>query len=378
MKILLTGGGTGGHFYPLIAVSQALRKEVKKQKYIEPEIHFISDSPYNESILFDNRIVFHKVPAGKIRLYFSPLNIIDWFKTGIGSLKALIILFKLYPDVIFSKGGYSAFPTLLAAKILKIPVVIHESDTVPGKVNRWSGKFAKKIAVSYPEAIKYFDEEKTAWTGNPVRDEIATPAGDGAHEFLDLEKDLPTILILGGSQGAQFINDSILIALPDLLKNYQIVHQVGPKNEDDVLKEVDVVLEDPELIQYKKRYKVFGTLNDLATKMSAGVADLIITRAGSSLFEIARWGIPSIIVPISNSNGDHQRTNAYTFSRATEAVVIEEQNMNSSILISEINRILDSKETKERMSTKAKEFAKVDAAEKISKVILQIASKHEK
>lgn len=379
MKIVLTGGGTGGHFYPLISVAQSLRKEIKKQKYIVPEIHYISDTPYDEGILFDNRIIFHKVQAGKSRIYVSPLIIFDWIKTFFGIFRAIITLFQIFPDVVFSKGGYAAFPTLVAARLLRIPVVIHESDTVPGRVNKWSGKFAKKIAVSYPEAIKFFDAEKSAWTGNPVREEIVIPSGEGAHEFLGLDEKVPTILILGGSQGAQFINDAVMSALPELLKTYQVVHQVGSKNEETVKKEMAVVLSGMDLEGIsRKRYKIFGTLNNLATKMSAGVADLIITRAGSTLFEIAQWGIPSIIVPISKSNGNHQRTNAYTFSRATEAVVIEEENMDPSIILSEINRILNNQETRDRISQKTKAFAKEDASGKIAKEILEIASKHEK
>jgi len=378
MKIVLTGGGTGGHFYPLIAVAQSLRKEIKKQKYVDPEIHFISNNPYDEGILFNNRIIFHQVPAGKMRIYFSPLNIIDWIKTFIGVIKGTLTLFKIYPDVVFSKGGYASFPTLFAAKILRIPVVIHESDTVPGRVNKWSGKFAKKIAVSYPESMEYFKEGSTAWTGNPVRDEIAIPAGEGAHEFLGLEEDVPTILIMGGSQGAKFINDAIGVALPELLKKYQIIHQVGEANEDDVTKETAVILDGLEEDTDRKRYKIFGTLNNLATKMAAGAADIVITRAGSTLFEIALWGIPSIIIPITKSNGDHQRKNAYTYSRSTQATVIEESNMDASILISEIQRILDDPQTRATLSEKAKSFAQKDAAGKIAREILEIATTHEK
>lgn len=378
MKIVLTGGGTGGHFYPLIAVSQALRKEIKKQKYVDPEIHFISNSPYDESILFDNRIIYHNVPAGKMRIYFSPLNIIDWFKTAIGIIKGTLTLFKIYPDVVFSKGGYAAFPTLFAAKILRIPVVIHESDTVPGRVNKWSGKFAAKVAVSYPESMEYFREGISAWTGNPVRDEIAIPAGEGAHEFLGLEPNVPTILILGGSQGATFINDAIATSLPTLLKDYQIIHQVGKNNEEDVNKQSKVILSGLDSDIKKSRYKVFGTLNNLATKMAAGASDIVITRAGSTLFEIALWGLPSIIIPISQSNGDHQRKNAYTYSRSTEATVIEESNMDPSILESEIRRILEDPNKRALLSEKAKAFARKDAADKIAREILEIATKHEK
>ena len=149
MKILLTGGGTGGHFYPVIAVAQEIKKITKERKLIRSELYFMSDTPYNKGILFDNGIEFIKVPTGKYRRYFSLLNISDVFKTAWGVVSGLIKVFNIYPDVIFGKGGYASFPALFAGKILGIPVIIHESDSVPGKVNLWAGKFAQKIALSY-------------------------------------------------------------------------------------------------------------------------------------------------------------------------------------------------------------------------------------
>ena len=148
MKLFLTGGGSGGHFYPIIAVAEAIRKIVRIEKLVAPGLYFMSDSPYNEKLLYDNEIIFKKVGAGKIRLYFSFWNFTDLFKTFFGALKAIAEMFGIYPDVVFGKGGYTSFPALLAARIFRIPVVIHESDSVPGKVNLWAGKFAVKVAVS--------------------------------------------------------------------------------------------------------------------------------------------------------------------------------------------------------------------------------------
>src|SRR3989344_3774262 len=169
MKILLTGGGTGGHFYPVIAVARALKKLAEEERFIEMSLTYLSDDPYDIRLLKEEGIDFVSVPAGKVRRYFSFLNFTDIFKTAWGILRAVIYVFWQMPDVIFSKGGYASFPALIAARIFRIPVLIHESDVVPGRVNRWAGSFADRVAVSFPESAKYFPKEKTALTGNPIR-----------------------------------------------------------------------------------------------------------------------------------------------------------------------------------------------------------------
>src|SRR3989344_4946253 len=278
MKILLTGGGSGGHFYPIIAVAEAIRKIVRIEKLITPELYFMSDWPYDEKLLYDNEIIFKKVSAGKIRRYFSLLNFTDLFKTFFGTLKAVAVVYGIYPDVIFGKGGYASFPAILAARIFGIPVIVHESDSVPGKVNLWAGKFAVKIAVSYSEAARYFPIDKVACVGNPIRESIKNPSTEGVREHFNFVPDLPVILIIGGSQGAELINDIVLGALPTLLQKYQIIHQTGKKQFALAKETVGVALgEDSSLLA---RYKVYEYLDDLSLKMAAGAADLVVSRAG--------------------------------------------------------------------------------------------------
>ncbi len=134
MKILFTGGGTGGHFYPIIAIAEEIKRICIEQKIVAPELYFMSDKPYNKRVLSDNNIKFVPTTAGKIRRYFSLMNFLDFFKIIFGSIKAIFTVFSIYPDVIFGKGGYASFPGLLAARVLRIPVVIHESDSHPGRV----------------------------------------------------------------------------------------------------------------------------------------------------------------------------------------------------------------------------------------------------
>jgi len=375
MKILFTGGGSGGHFYPIIAIAQKVNELVQKEKILDAKLYFMSDSPYNKAALYENEMVFVFASAGKMRRYFSLLNLIDIFKTAIGVVKAFWSMYLIYPDVVVGKGGYASFPALMAAKLLKIPVVIHESDSFPGRTNLWAGKFAERIAVSYEEAGKHFPMSKVAFTGQPVRKEILIPLQSGAYEYLKLKKDIPTILILGGSFGAKLINEAVVDILPELLEKYQVIHQVGGEHMKETEALASVVLANSE---HKDRYRVFGYLNSLALRMAAGTASVIISRGGSTLFEIAAWGLPSIIIPITDSNGDHQRKNAFNYGRSGAAVIIEEVNLSPHLLLSEITGIMENAERKEKMSKEARAFYKEDAAEKIAKEVLKIALRHEK
>ncbi len=373
MKIVFTGGGTGGHFYPIIAVAEEINKLADERNLLQPKMYFISSTPYDHKMLFENEITFKKAYAGKLRRYLSIKNFFDMFKTGWGIVQATLQLFFLYPDVVFSKGGYASFPTTVAAKILRIPVFIHESDAVPGKANLWASKFAKRIAISYPSASQYFKD--AVFTGTPVRKEIQHPAREGGHEFLNLSHKIPTLLILGGSQGAQAINDVLLSALPNLLQKYQIVHQAGEKNIEEVIQTTDLILENH---PYKNRYKPFGYLNNLALRMSAGIADLVISRAGStSIFEIASWEKPAIVVPLPTSAEDHQRKNAFAYSREKAAVVLEQANLTPHLLESEIDRILESDDLKKQMVEGAKKFKKPNAAREIAEELISVALSHE-
>jgi UDP-N-acetylglucosamine--N-acetylmuramyl-(pentapeptide) pyrophosphoryl-undecaprenol N-acetylglucosamine transferase len=374
MKILFTGGGTGGHFYPMIAIAQALSDKAKEKRILPPKLYYMAPTKYNPRALFDNEIEFVQVPAGKIRRYFSILNFTDLFKTATGVFIAIIKMFRIYPDVVFGKGGYASFPALIAARVLRIPVIIHESDSSPGRVNAWAAKFAQKIAISYPEASEFFKKEKVAFTGNPVRKEIVTPLTNGAREFLNLEEATPVVLILGGSQGAQSINDVVIDGIGELVKKYQVLHQTGRNNFDLVKKTAEIVLKDNE---YSYRYHPFDYLNDLAMRMSAGVSDIVVSRAGSTIFEIAIWGIPSIIIPLPKEISHDQESNAFSYARTGACTVIEEQNLASHILISEIDRIINNQSIKNKMKQGAKEFSHADASMKIAEVILETALLHE-
>lgn len=378
MKIVITGGGTGGHFYPLLAVVDAILEECREQKILNPRIYYTGPNPYNPRELFDRDIKFVRIPAGKRRINPKGMaivnNFIDIFRMGFGVCIAVVKIFSIFPDVVFAKGGFSSFPTLFAARLLGIPVIIHESDSAPGRVSLWAAKFAKRIAVSFKESGEYFDAKKTAYTGQPVRAELTVPLKVGAYEYLNLDPNLKTVAVLGGSLGAKKINDIIVQVLPELVKKYQVIHQTGKANFEIVKGMAKLSLEGA---TNPDRYKPVDYLNMMSMRMLAGVSDVIISRAGSGIFEIATWGVPSILIPITDSNGDHQRKNAFNYLRAGGCEVIEESNLSGQILLNEIHRIVSNPPLQEKMRKSAKVFSTPDAAKTIAHEVLNIALSHE-
>jgi UDP-N-acetylglucosamine--N-acetylmuramyl-(pentapeptide) pyrophosphoryl-undecaprenol N-acetylglucosamine transferase len=378
MRIGLTGGGTGGHFYPLVAVAEAIEDLCKERALLEPELYYIGPPPFDNLALQEHDIMYKPSPAGRLRRYPSILNVIDVFKTFFGIIGSTFQLFVLYPDVVFSTGGYAAFPTLWAARLLNIPVVIYDADATPGRVSLWSSKFARWIGLAHPEAAQNFPakiRDRIARIGHPIRKEIEHPAPEGGYEFLKLDQSVPVIFITGGSQGAQAINGTVLDALPDLVTRYNVVHQAGAKNVLEASQIASVVLKDS---PYKDRYKSYGLLNTLALRMAAGVASLVVARAGSgTIFEIASWGIPAILVPIPADVSHDQIENAFSYARLGGAVVIEQQNLSPHVLASEIDRIMNNPELKKKMIDAAHTFARPDAARKIARILLDMAISHE-
>ncbi len=367
MKIVLTGAG-GGHFYPLIAVALRVRKEAFIQKIIQPDFYFFSDKPYDEESLFSVEAKFIEIPAGKLRLYASIQLVPDIFKTAWGCIVAIVKLYSIYPDVVFAKGGYASFPTLLAARLLSIPVIIHESDTVPGRTTKWAGKFAERIALSYPEAAPFYPNDRVALTGQPIRDEILPDEGF-VRTFS--KKDRPVILVFGGSQGSQRINDALLSILPTLLNSYDIVHQTGATNIDVVKEATKSILAEH---QFKDRYYAEGFID---VSLFYPKVDLVVTRAGSSMFEMVEWRLPMVVIPIPETISRDQRTNAYTMAGYGAASVIEEENLGPNILLSTISRLLDDEQEYMNMVRhEERVHSSRQAATTIAREIIRISLSH--
>jgi len=369
MKIGFVGGGTGGHFYPLMAVAHEINQSSQR-----PELYYFGPSPYDEAALSEYGITYIYCPAGKLRRYFSIQNFVDIFRNFFGVFIGTLRLFIIYPDVIFSKGGFTSVPILIAAKLMRIPVVIHESDAVPGRANKMATKQARYIAIAYDDVAQYFPVEKTALIGIPLRAEILNIPTD-PFTNLGIPNDKPLIFVTGGSSGAERLNNAILLTLEKLLPHYRIFHQTGADNVDDMRLTVKSLLKNqPEL---QENYYLEGKVSagTIANLLSA--ATLVVTRAGSTtLFEVAHYGKPSVVIPIPEDISRDQRSNAYAYARTGAAVVIEEQNLTSSLLVEEISSIMKDPTRQATMSAAAKAIAFPDAAQKLASIILSIGHEH--
>jgi len=369
VRILFTAGGTGGHVFPIIAVIRELKRIAEEERILDLELFYMGPEDFGQEQLRAEEVLSVPIMAGKIRHYASFKNFTDFFKTIGGIFQAIWNIFLITPDVVFSKGGYGAFPAVIAAVALRIPLIIHESDAVPGKVNRFAGHFAKRIGVAFAGAASFFPEKKVALVGIPIRKRILGGNRDVAGENLQIFSDLPVIGIIGGSQGATRLNDAALGVLKELTEHYEILHQTGPKNFQDVTQEASVILE----FGHTERYHAFEFLDEAGLRDFYVASDLIISRSGaSSIFEIAAWDKPSILIPIQNSAQDHQRKNAYEYAAADACIVIEEPNLSPHVLFAEIKKVLDNPELLQKMRTAAQKFSRIDAAELIAREILKM------
>jgi len=378
MKIVFTGGGTGGHFYPIIAVAEAVRDISRERHFIAPQLFYIAPAPYDPEALLENDIVYIQNGAGKMRRYASVQNVLDLFVTFWGTLGCMWTLFRIYPDIVFSKGGYASVPTVLAARILRIPVIIHESDAKPGRANLLASKFAKRIAIAFPSAEAFFPAKvrgNIAVTGIPLRKRLAELDPAGGITSLKLDASVPTVLVLGGSSGSRAINETLLGALPELVGRVNVIHQTGKENFVEVERTAPVILEGT---GHAERYHVFPYLSVETLRQAAGAAHLIVSRAGSTaIAEIALWRRPSILIPIPESISHDQRTNAYAYAHTGAAVVLEQENMTPHLLASEINRITSDRALSETMAERSGQFGNREAARTVAEELLRISLSHE-
>lgn len=378
-RIVLAGGGSGGHTFPLIAVFRELKK-ISQNQGIFLDILYFGPRDFTLPYILKEGMKVRIIKTGKMRRYFDFRNFFDFFRIIAGILQTFWYLFLFMPDVIFSKGGYGSFPVVFWGTIFFIPVIIHESDSVPGLVNMIFGKSATKIFISFEKTKKYFNPTKTFLVGNPIRQELLSVADVVAtKKVIGVSENRPLVLVLGGSQGSQHINDVILDCLPQLIDHIEIIHQVGPLNYNQVRKETEIIFQeiigDESLKKYyhpvsffeETSFPSFHSLKDVFL-----ISDLIISRAGSGqIFEIAACGKPAILIPMPWASRDHQKHNAYEYAQEGAAIVIEEENLKPNIISNLILDLLFNKEKLTQMSKAASKFAKIEAARIIAGEILK-------
>ncbi len=366
IRICLTGGATGGHLFPLIFVAREI-KRIAQQRNLPIKIFYLGSRPFNLKLLEDEGIEVFLIPEVKLRKYFSFKNLVDILKFPINFLLAFYYLFKFLPNIIFSKGGPGSLGVILAGWFLRIPIFIHESDSLPGITNRISSLFAKKIFLAFEEAKKYFSEKKTIVVGQPIDYQlIQEPVTIKDYERYNLDPYKKVIFVLGGSQGSQFLNDLIVESLPDLLSLAQVVHQTGEKNYKETYLYAMGVLKEKNVKNYQD-YHPFPFIPHDETIYLMKIADLIISRAGAgTIFEIAAVGKPSILIPIEeNVAGWHQILNARIYEKYGACKILEEKNAKPHLLLTVIKEIFSDPSLIERMQVGAKKFAKIYATQKI-------------
>jgi len=374
MKILFTGGGTGGHVVPIIAIAREIKKIYRGD---DLQLFFLGPQDrVGSNLLFLEGIKVKNVMAGKVRRYagFKSFfqNLADIFiKVPIGILQSFFHIFFLSPDLIFSKGGFGSIPGVVAGKLLFVPIFLHESDITPGFANKVLRGFALEIFTSFPKT-EHFSPRKLIRVGNPIRKELLTSSKKAAKRVLGIKSEKPVILIIGGSQGSQRINDEILEVLPQLLERFEIIHQCGEKSWGTIKEELKVIINE----KLEPFYHLYPFLEESELRHVYAAADLIIGRAGSgTIFEIAASGKPSILVPLPEAAQNHQMKNAYAYQESGATIVIEENNFSSHFLLEKLISLFENPAKLKEMSEKAKEFSKPEAGWIIAHYLLEYLTK---
>jgi len=369
MRIVLTGGGTGGHIFPIVAVARKVRELAPEGADLE-FLFLGPDGELEREAMEKEMIPAKKILSGKLRRYFSLSYISDIVKIPIGIAQSLWQLLVFMPDVVFFKGGYAGVPVVVAAWLYRIPIVVHESDIMPGIANQFAGKLAKRVIVSFPGAANFFSPEKVKIAGNPIREELAKGNREEAKKFFGIPEGRKIILVMGGSQGAKVINESILHILPKLVKNFEIIHLTGDSDYENVIQEAGRA----GIKSGHNGYHPYPFLREEMAQALA-VANLVISRAGANaVSEIAANAKPAIIIPIKSSANNHQELNAYALSESGAAIVLEQDNLGENIFLEKIEEVMNSGELQFELSERIKKFYNADAAEKITQEILRLAS----
>lgn len=372
--IAFAGGGTGGHIYPGIAIADELKKFSNESTGIE--IHWIGNSKGMDSAIIEKNLLslggsiscFHGIPCGKLRRYFSLKNFTDFFKIFAGFIKSFFILKKIKPDFLFSKGGFVSVPPCAAAVLLKIPYFTHECDFTPGLATRINSKKASKILISYEETKKYFKDfqkEKCIATGNPVRPAFYNDSSEAGKKFLGIDNGCKKniLLILGGSLGANQINNLVIECLDELKKDFIVVHQTGKKfaqENHDIMASGDD--------NYKPYEFIF---NEMVSVIQS--ADIIISRAGAnSLWECAVCSKPMILIPLcgAGTRGD-QVDNAEYFANKGAAIALTGKDATKENLLDALSEMKNS-ETRNKFAESCKSICKEKKpSEVIANLILE-------
>jgi UDP-N-acetylglucosamine--N-acetylmuramyl-(pentapeptide) pyrophosphoryl-undecaprenol N-acetylglucosamine transferase len=349
--IILTGGGTAGHVTPNIALIPALRQEGYTISYIG------SYEGIERKLIEELGIPYYGISSGKLRRYFDVKNFTDPFRVLKGFHEARKLLKKLKPDVIFSKGGFVTVPVVIAAKRLGIPAIIHESDMTPGLANKLCIPSAAKVCCNFPETVNSLPADKAVLTGTPIRQELLNGSKEAARQFCGFTSDKPVLMVMGGSLGAASVNDNIRKILPELLKEFQVIHLCGKGKTDESLIGTEA-------------YAQYEYIKDELPDLFA-LADIVISRAGANaICELSALRKPNLLIPLSAkaSRGD-QILNARSFERQGYSVVLEEEEITEETLLHTIRQLYADRQ---KYMTSMSQSTQIDSIHQIVSLINEL------
>ena len=367
MKIIVSGGGTGGHIYPALTLIRTLQQKVDKLEVLYVGTH----AGLEADIIPKEGIPFATVDLQGFKRSLSPENLLRAARAIKGVGKAMGIVRKFQPDVVVGTGGYVCGPVLMAASLLGIPSLIQEQNVIPGITNKILSKFVNKIATGYQEANGAFPANKVVFTGNPIRQEVMAHRQEADYEAFGLRPDTTTILVSGGSRGARTINR----AMVEVLKHYagrrdvQILHATGKGEYEDIINRISAAGLD---LQQADNIKVKPYLYNMPQAMA--IADLAIFRAGATgLAELTAKGIPAILVPYPYAAENHQEHNARAVEKAGAARVILNKDLTAQGLIQAIDELIGKPEKLQAMAKASAKLGRPEAADTISELIIELA-----
>ncbi len=371
MRVILSGGGTGGHIYPAVSIA----KEIKKQ-YKDAELLFIGTEKGLESSIVPKE--GFKLLTIKVRGFerkFSLGNVTAVTQSFVSLFKVSKLIRDFKPDIVIGTGGYVCGSVLLAAALMNVPTLIHEQNAFPGVTNKILARLVDIIAVNFPEAKKYFPKsDKVIVTGNPIRGNMLSISRDEGIKEFGFSKELPVVFVVGGSRGARRLNESVLLLAKQCVmkKSFQMLHMTGETQYDDIMGKykaegIDTGAENLRVMPY---------LYNMPYALAAG--DIIISRCGAStLSEITALGKPSILIPYPYATDNHQEYNARALEKNGAAIVILERDLNADILYDEVCDMLNKPEKISNMGMKSKELGRTDAAYVIVKAAERLARSKE-
>lgn len=336
--IVLTGGGTAGHVTPNIAMIPVLREAGYKISYIG------SYDGIEKKLIEELDIPYYGISSGKLRRYFDVKNFTDPFRVLKGFHEAKKLMKQLKPDIVFSKGGFVTVPVVIAAKKCKIPAIIHESDMTPGLANKLCIPSAVKVCCNFPETVKNLPQEKAVLTGTPIRKELLSGDKEAGRRFCGFTSDKPVLMVIGGSLGAASVNNHIRSILPELLKEFQVVHLCGKDKTDESLTGTEGYVQ----YEYIK--------NELADLFA--LSDIVISRAGANaICEISALHKPNLLIPLSaNASRGDQILNARSFERQGFSMVLEEEEITDQKLLDSIRSLYSNRHSYEETMASGKQM----------------------